>query len=60
MSSSTGPDGGLPPGSPPPGPSRSSRTARTPYAVLEALRLMVVVFFAGAGYSIGSVLVRRV
>ncbi len=34
--------------------SRPSRTPRAPAAVLEALRLMTVVFFAGAGYSIGS------
>ena len=42
-----------------PGPSRlpasrPTRAPRTPYAVLEALRLLVVVFFAGAGYSIGT------
>ena len=58
MSTSTGPDG-LPEGSPVPGPSRvptsrPTRAPRTPYAVLEALRLLVVVFFAGAGYQIGS------
>jgi len=34
--------------------SQRTRTPRTPYAVLEALRLMVVVFFAGAGYQVGS------
>src|SRR5947209_17730628 len=34
--------------------SRPSRTPRAPVAVLEALRLMTVVFFAGAGYSIGT------
>jgi uncharacterized protein YacL len=27
---------------------------RTPYAVLEALRMLVVVFFAGAGYQVGA------
>ena len=42
-----------------PGPSRvpasaPTRKARTPYAVLEALRLLVVVFFAGAGYQVGT------
>ena len=31
-----------------------TRRARTPYAVLEVLRLLVVVFFAGAGYQIGT------
>lgn len=31
-----------------------TRTPRTPYAVLEVLRLLVVVFFAGAGYQVGS------
>ena len=30
------------------------RTPRTPYAVIEVLRLLVVVFFAGAGYSTGA------
>ncbi|MCY7365636.1 MAG: hypothetical protein LH469_10080, partial [Frankiaceae bacterium] len=59
MSTSTGPDEGLPQGGPVPGPShvpasQRTRTPRTPYAVLEALRLLVVVFFAGAGYQIGS------
>ena len=52
MSSSTGPDG-PPAGGPAPGPSRSRRP-RTPPAVLEVLRLLVVVFFAGAGYQIGT------
>ena len=32
----------------------STRKPRTPYAVLEVLRLLVVVFFAGAGYQVGS------
>ena len=32
----------------------ASRGTRTPYAVLEALRLLVVVFFAGAGYQVGN------
>jgi uncharacterized protein YacL len=31
-----------------------SRVPRAPAAVLEVLRLLVVVFFAGAGYSLGS------
>ena len=31
-----------------------SRRPRTPTAVLEVLRLLVVVFFAGAGYQVGS------
>ena len=31
-----------------------TRRPRTPYAVLEALRLLVVVFFAGAGYQVGT------
>jgi uncharacterized protein YacL len=35
-------------------PSRPSRIPQAPVAVLEVLRLLVVVFFAGAGYSIGS------
>ncbi|MDT7538326.1 MAG: hypothetical protein QOI82_1911 [Actinomycetota bacterium] len=34
--------------------SRPARTSRTPVAVVEALRLLTVVFFAGAGYAIGS------
>jgi uncharacterized protein YacL len=34
--------------------ARPSRTPRAPLALLEVLRLLVVVFFAGAGYSIGS------
>ena len=53
--SSPGPDPGLPSGGPAPGPSRvrASRRARTPYAVVEILRLLVVVFFAGAGYQLG-------
>ena len=34
--------------------SRPARSARTPVAVVEALRLLTVVFFAGAGYAIGS------
>ena len=60
----TGPDGGLPQGSAAPGPSaappsgparaRTTRRPRTPYAVLEVLRLLAVVFFAGAGYQVGS------
>lgn len=31
-----------------------TRLPRTPYAVLEVLRLLVVVFFAGAGYQVGA------
>ncbi len=40
---------------PRPGPARVLRspTQRTPYAVVEVLRLLVVVFFAGAGYQLG-------
>jgi uncharacterized protein YacL len=34
--------------------SRPARTTRAPQAVIEALRLLTVVFFAGAGYAIGS------
>jgi uncharacterized protein YacL len=58
MDSSTGPDDGLPPGSAAPGPShvRSRRAPQTPYAVIEVLRLLVVVFFAGAGYQLGQAL----
>jgi uncharacterized protein YacL len=52
MSSTTGPDG-PPAGGPAPGPSLSRRV-RTPPAVLEVLRLLVVVFFAGAGYQVGT------
>ena len=33
--------------------SRPARTTRAPQAVIEALRLLTVVFFAGAGYAIG-------
>ena len=33
---------------------RPTRALRTPYAVLEILRLLVVVFFAGAGYQLGT------
>ena len=63
MSTSTGPDPALPDGSRGPGPSHvpsavpgsvPTRKPRTPYAVLEVLRLLVVVFFAGAGYQVGS------
>jgi uncharacterized protein YacL len=34
--------------------SRPARSLRAPVAVVEALRLLTVVFFAGAGYSLGS------
>ncbi|MCW2572714.1 MAG: PilT protein domain protein [Frankiales bacterium] len=34
--------------------SRSGRSPRAPVAVVEALRLLTVLFFAGAGYAIGS------
>jgi uncharacterized protein YacL len=34
--------------------ARASRAPRAPLALIEVLRLLVVVFFAGAGYSIGS------
>lgn len=56
MSTDAGPDDGLPPGRSVPGPSsvRATRRPRTPYAVLELLRLLVVVFFAGAGYQLGA------
>lgn len=59
MSTSTGPDAALPEGGRGPGPSHvpgsvATRKPRTPYAVLEVLRLLVVVFFAGAGYQVGS------
>ena len=54
MAERTGPDG-PPDGGPRPGPSAvRTRAPRTPYAVLEVLRLLVVVFFAGAGYQVGS------
>ena len=55
MDTSMGPDDGLPPGGAGPGPSlvRARRTPQTPYAVIEVLRLLVVVFFAGAGYQLG-------
>jgi uncharacterized protein YacL len=38
-----------------PGPTHVLRSPpqRTPYAVVEVLRLLVVVFFAGAGYQVG-------
>ena len=51
----TGPDPELLPEEPRPGPSRVLRSPaqRTPYAVVEVLRLLVVVFFAGAGYQVG-------
>ncbi len=55
MSTSTGPDTASPHGKEAPGPShvRPTRGPRTPYAVVEVLRLLVVVFFAGAGYQVG-------
>jgi uncharacterized protein YacL len=34
--------------------SRPARSLRAPVALVEALRLLTVVFFAGAGYSLGS------
>ena len=42
-------------GEPGPGPTHVLRSPapRTPYAVVEVLRLLVVVFFAGAGYQVG-------
>src|SRR5687767_12776188 len=53
------PSGDLQPGPTPSGAGqpvelRRSRRSRTPYAVLEVLRLLAVVFFAGAGYQIGA------
>jgi uncharacterized protein YacL len=59
MDARPGLEDGLPEGSPDPGPSRlpaaqPTRRPRTPYAVLEVLRLLVVVFGAGAGYQVGS------
>lgn len=59
MDARTGPGAEPPSGDAAPGPSRlpasrSTRAPRTPYAVLEALRLLVVVFFAGAGYQVGT------
>lgn len=61
MTRSPGP-GGPPPGGAAPGQATSRqpsavaapRRGRTPYAVVEVLRLLVVVFFAGAGYQIGA------
>jgi uncharacterized protein YacL len=57
MSTSTaaGPAPELFPEEPGPGPTRVLRSPaqRTPYAVVEVLRLLVVVFFAGAGYQVG-------
>ena len=52
--SSTGPDAVLP-GEEGPGPSHvlAGAPPRTPHAVVEVLRLLVVVFFAGAGYQVG-------
>ena len=35
-------------------PRRVVGRRRTPTLVLEALRLLVVVFFAGAGYEVGT------
>ncbi|MDP9102079.1 MAG: TRAM domain-containing protein [Actinomycetota bacterium] len=35
-------------------PTKARRRTRTPAAVLETLRLFVVVFFAGAGYELGA------
>lgn len=59
MDALTGPGAAPPSGDAAPGPprlpaSQRTRAPRTPYAVLEALRLLVVVFFAGAGYQVGT------
>ena len=54
MAERTGPDGPPEGGRSPVPPAVRTRTPRTPYAVLEVLRLLVVVFFAGAGYQVGS------
>ena len=53
--SAAGPDPATLSGGPGPGPTHVLRApaARTPYAVVEVLRLLVVVFFAGAGYQVG-------
>jgi len=50
-----GPDPELLVEEPGPGPTHVVRSApqRTPYAVVEVLRLLTVVFFAGAGYQVG-------
>jgi uncharacterized protein YacL len=50
-----GPDPGLLAEEARPGPTHVLRSPaqRTPYAVVEVLRLLVVVFFAGAGYQVG-------
>ncbi len=54
MSVRSGPDDPAP-GRRRPAPVVSvARLPRTPYAVLEVLRLLVVVFFAGAGYQVGT------
>ena len=54
MATRTGPDGPPEGGRSPGPPAVRTRTPRTPYAVLEVLRLLAVVFFAGAGYQVGS------
>ena len=59
MDALTGPGAAPLSGDAAPGPprlpaSQRTRAPRTPYAVLEALRLLVVVFFAGAGYQVGT------
>ncbi|MBW3647725.1 MAG: hypothetical protein KY440_08120, partial [Actinobacteria bacterium] len=51
MTSSSAPD---PAGGSVAAAARPTRPPRTPYAVLEILRLLVVVFFAGAGYQLGT------
>ena len=38
----------------PPAAAQPSRVPRAPMALVEVLRLLVVVFFAGAGYQLGS------
>ncbi len=58
MTAAPGPPDDAPIGAASAGRSRSGRTAaaikKPPSSVLEVLRLLVVVFFAGAGYQIGS------
>ena len=58
MTTAPGPPDVAPTGAASAGRSRSGRAGsavkKPPSSVLEVLRLLVVVFFAGAGYQIGS------